>query len=685
MVLDVAYNENGSGSGSALSPALLWVAGFATVVATLVSAMSILMHLRNYRKPMLQRMVIRIMLMVPIYAISSLISLFSLEAAFVIDVIRDIYEAFVIYCFFQLLLGYLGGERSLLILVHGRQPKIPPIPMNVFQRELDVSDPYTFLFLKRGILQYVQVKPLLAVASLILKAAGKFNEGEFRVDSGYLYVSIVYNASICLSLYCLAMFWLSINEDLAPFRPMPKFLCVKGILFFSFWQATGISVLVSVGLITRLGPYADKEHISLGLTDTLICLEMPLFAIAHLAAFSHRDYIDRKMAYVGRMPMRYAFRDAFSLKDVFEDARATLHGRGMDYREFEPSEGHMHQGLGRERRIRAGLRYSRGGQGKYWLPQPATSGRLGRLDEDVHAPLLADEVDDIVHDVDDDADEEHTAVGFELPFGGPDPEDERLFASSRQYLFGDYNYPCIDASSEIARAEMWDEEERILSNERSAWFSDYKGRRTSAAAVGYGAVGVSRPRGDGPSTPSTPLSPGAVIDMEADRQPAGDPSDVRLRWTKVSRPDSGLKLTPPPAVSRISSASTSAGSSPAGRMARSDAVDLVVGDDRATEAAAAHERHHGEPAMRGAGRQVYRRQVGTPDREEVVEAHVRAESSADIRRAAQEAAQAEEESGAEAAAEIGVVARAETPPPHAQMGGLMSPYDRLDDHENPWA
>ena len=32
------------------------------------------------------------MVMVPIYAISSLIALFSLEAAFVIDAIRDIYE-----------------------------------------------------------------------------------------------------------------------------------------------------------------------------------------------------------------------------------------------------------------------------------------------------------------------------------------------------------------------------------------------------------------------------------------------------------------------------------------------------------------------------------------------------------------------------------------------------------------
>jgi len=65
----------------------------------------------------------------------------------------NIRQAFVIYCFFVLLVSYLGGERSLLILLHGRPPKDPVFPISLFKKEIDVSDPYTFLFLKRGILR----------------------------------------------------------------------------------------------------------------------------------------------------------------------------------------------------------------------------------------------------------------------------------------------------------------------------------------------------------------------------------------------------------------------------------------------------------------------------------------------------------------------------------------------------
>ena len=62
-------------------------------------------------------------------------------------------QAYVIYCFFQLLVGYMGGERSLLILLHGRPPKDTVFPFTLLRRELDLSDPYVFLFMKRGVLR----------------------------------------------------------------------------------------------------------------------------------------------------------------------------------------------------------------------------------------------------------------------------------------------------------------------------------------------------------------------------------------------------------------------------------------------------------------------------------------------------------------------------------------------------
>ena len=453
--------------------------------------------------------------------------------------------------------------------------------------------------------------------------------------------------------------------------PMPKFLCVKGILFFSFWQATGVSLLASAGIIRRLGPYTDKEHISLGLTDTLICLEMPFFAIAHFAAFSQRDYVDKKLAYVGRMPMRHAFQDSFGFKDVLEDARTTLNGRGMDYREFEPTEGHMHQGLGRDRRIRAGLRYSHGGRGKYWLPQPAASSRRERSPEGgASASLLSEDVEDAIQGPSS-ADESYVAVGFDLPFGGYDSEDEELFASSRKYLFGDYNYPCIDASSEVARAKMWEEEERILNNERSAWFSDHHRHhgRGAMAVTGYGAVGMSQPQQNKSRTLATPLSPGATMDREPTLGPVGGHPDAQLRWANVFWPKIRLKSPPNPGNSRLTSPPISTKINAAGPMARPDAVDLVTEDHRTADIAVSSEHHQGELASGDVTTQA-RQRLGNPA---VANVHIRDKSNDP------HAAQGDAE-GTDTNSDSEAIKTA----PRVDSGGLVNVLDDIEGDENPW-
>lgn len=233
---------------------------------------------------------------------------------------------------------------------------------------------------------------------------------------------------------------------------------------------------------------------------------MPFFSLAHFYAFNYTDYIDPKLHFCARMQLYHAFLDAFGIKDVIQDTKATLRGKGMDYREFEPAEGEIHQGAGRDRRIRAGLRYSKGGKKKYWLPQARIEGDA----VNVHAPLLGRQAQGAVHLAPDMMpDREDPMVwdplnhdgddtcGYDLPFGDLDPADETLFDHSRQYLFGDYNYPVIDVSDEGARTTIWHEEERVLRDERGAWESPIRNVRVGIHGKlweGYGAIGTTETR-----------------------------------------------------------------------------------------------------------------------------------------------------------------------------------------------
>jgi len=394
---------------------------------------------------------------------------------------------------------------------------------------------------------------------------------------------------------------------------MPKFLCVKGILFFSFWQSIGISILVATGAIRHLGPYTDSERIAVGLTDMLICFEMPLFAIAHLYAFSFNDFVDPHVSFVARMPIKYAIRDSFYIKDVVEDSKVTLRGEGMDYREFEPSEGFIHQGTGRERRIRAGLRYAEGGKKKYWLPNQVDAepqGRLGRglhRDEEAYAPLLEGQAASVVHvapDLQSTGQEDPALLiggsnigeGFGLPFGDLDEADEELFQNSKKYLFGDYNYPVIDASSEYARMLMWEEEERILRDEHSAYYTPISGPRR-APNPSYGAVSRT------PVSAKT-KSPDYERIIDHDLPPDDGSGGVGLGWTKPrantssGRPSPQIRTrqesvknsspspSPPSPIPHVmSSRKSSRGPTPPvkDKVLPPDAVDLIVEDEAAAE------------------------------------------------------------------------------------------------------
>ncbi|TKX20424.1 hypothetical protein C1H76_7234 [Elsinoe australis] len=437
-------NESG-GTGSRFARTVIILAGVAALVACIVTFLSVWLQSKNYRKPLLQRYVIRILVLVPIFAAASWASLISLKAAFWIDPFRDVYEAFVLYAFFQLLINFLGGERSLIIMMHGRAPVSHIWPMNHCLAKVDISDPHTFLAIKRGILQYTWIKPLLAISTIVMKATGTYQEGYIGLTSGYFWSGLIYNVSITVSLYALALFWVCMSHDLQPFRPMPKFLCIKGIIFASYWQGFLLSIFVWLGAIPDINKQYTADNLAAAIQDALICFEMPIFAFWHWYAFSWHDYADKTIS-DARMPVKYALRDAFGPRDLIEDAKETFYGTKYDYRYFDAEDNVIthEDSRSREARMREGMRYERGGRGKYWLPDTRPDAKTPLLAKKTHSRARAmspnpNKTLDHVHD------QHQYSVSEEDDDPTLDAEEESLYRSARTLEFGDWNYPVINS------------------------------------------------------------------------------------------------------------------------------------------------------------------------------------------------------------------------------------------------
>ena len=77
------------GTGAGFGQILLVLTGVSSLIACLLTLLSVILQVKNYRKPLLQRHVVRILVLVPIFSIASWASLTSLRVAFYIDPFRD--------------------------------------------------------------------------------------------------------------------------------------------------------------------------------------------------------------------------------------------------------------------------------------------------------------------------------------------------------------------------------------------------------------------------------------------------------------------------------------------------------------------------------------------------------------------------------------------------------------------
>ncbi|CAJ1380839.1 unnamed protein product, partial [Effrenium voratum] len=231
-------------------------------------------HLLNFTRPDLQPHVLRIILVGPIYAFSASLCLSMSESAcFFVRSVRDIWEAVVIYSFLTLIIEYMGGEHLCLHSISQNDEAVP----HLFPFSLCLPPIATGSMIrvpKMGALQFVAVKPIVAVISIVVYACGQLHNWYYQWT-----LFVIYNISYSVALYALYLIYWSSHEQeaLQSKRPLLKFVSVKMIVFLTFWQAL-------------LLPLAPLPGSSSRWEDFILSIEMIIFGVLMNIAFTWREF-----------------------------------------------------------------------------------------------------------------------------------------------------------------------------------------------------------------------------------------------------------------------------------------------------------------------------------------------------------------------------------------------------------
>ena len=192
------------------------------------------------------------------------------------------------------------------------QPSLPwPSPLCCFPT---VKPGHTFLYwLKYGTLQYTIISPVISIIAMVLNFFGYYGDGDMDFTKGYVYITFVQNVTQLTSLYCLVWLYVAMKNELAPFSPMAKFLVVKSVVFFTFWQSVGLAVLVKMSILTSTADL-DVGEIQVGLQDFIVCIEMFIAAAVHKYTFGWETYangtmkllMDQRAMYLAEMSYKRA-------------------------------------------------------------------------------------------------------------------------------------------------------------------------------------------------------------------------------------------------------------------------------------------------------------------------------------------------------------------------------------------
>ncbi|CAI9784144.1 unnamed protein product [Fraxinus pennsylvanica] len=156
--------------------------------------------------------------------------------------------------------------------------------MTLFQPHTVRLDHKNLTLLKQWTWQFVVIRPVCSVLMIALQLLGIYPSW---LSSTF---TMILNVSVSLALYSLVIFYHVFAKELAPHKPLAKFLCVKGIVFFCFWQGILLDILVAMGIVKSNHFWLDVEHLQEALQNMLVVVEMVFFSLLMQYAYTAAPY-----------------------------------------------------------------------------------------------------------------------------------------------------------------------------------------------------------------------------------------------------------------------------------------------------------------------------------------------------------------------------------------------------------
>jgi len=188
------------------------------------------------------------------------------------------YEAVTLSAFLLLLIEYVAATATghdARNAIARKDKRSLPIPFCCWRYR--PTKPYFMYTVKWAVLQYVIIRPAVSIAGIICESYNVLcASAGYNVHFADVYLDAVDFVSISIALYGLLLFYGLTKEELGGRRPLAKFLSIKLIVMFTFYQSFLFSALA--GKVIKATKFWSVSDIADGLTALTICIEMVFFS-----------------------------------------------------------------------------------------------------------------------------------------------------------------------------------------------------------------------------------------------------------------------------------------------------------------------------------------------------------------------------------------------------------------------